>query len=194
MNTSFTTTGLATLATPATGLYLRVYKVLVEAYVTTVLAGATVGDPLVVCDNAIANVVGIGRIAGATTATRAAQGGAIISATDAVTVHYGFWDIDYGDGGPKLAAANNVLKFGAANTITTGVIAVVRHGAGARRAGQLLTSYLTGRPWPREVYHEATVRPSCSLRSKLGARRGRHSHQSALRARAAGHDVGPTPR
>ena len=125
VNTSFTTTGLATLATPATGLYLRVYKVLVEAYVTTVLAGATVGDPLVVCDNAIANVVGIGRIAGATTATRAAQGGAIISATDAITVHYGFWDIDYGDGGLKLAAANNALKFGAANTITTGVIAVV---------------------------------------------------------------------
>ena len=77
VNTSFTTTGLATLATPATGLYLRVYKVLVEAYVTTVLAGATVGDPLVVCDNAIANVVGIGRIAGATTATRAGIGASI---------------------------------------------------------------------------------------------------------------------
>jgi hypothetical protein len=125
VNTSFTTTGLATLATPATGLYLRVYKVLLQAYVTTVLSGATVGDPLVVVDNVIANVVGIGRIAGATAATRAGQGGAVIAANDAITVHYGFWDIDYGDGGLRLAAANNVLKFGAANTIGTGVIAVV---------------------------------------------------------------------
>lgn len=125
VNTSFTTTGLATLATPATGLVLRVYKVLVEAYVTTVLSGATVGDPLVVVDNVIANIVGIGRLTGATTATRAAQGGAVIAANDAITVHYGFWDIDYGTPGFRLAAKNNVLKFGAANTITTGVIAVV---------------------------------------------------------------------
>ena len=125
VNTSFTTTGLATLATPATGSVLRVYKVLLQAYVTTVLSGATVGDPLVVVDNAIANVVGIGRIGAATAATRAGQGGAVIAANDAATVHYGFWDIDYGDGGLRLGAVNNVLKFGAANTIGSGVIAVV---------------------------------------------------------------------
>lgn len=125
VNTSFTTTGLATLATPATGLVLVVYKILLQAFVTTVLSGATVGDPLVVVDNVIANIVGIGRITSAVTATRAAQGGSVIAANDAITVHYGFWDIDYGDGGLKLAAKNNVLKFGAANTIGTGVIAVV---------------------------------------------------------------------
>lgn len=125
VNTSFTTTGLATLASPATGLFLRVYKVLIEAYVTTVLSGATVGDPLLICDSVITSVAGIGRYAGAVTATRAAQGGAIIAANDAITVHYGFWDIDYGTGGARLGAVNNALKFGAANTITTGVIAVV---------------------------------------------------------------------
>ena len=123
-NTSFTTTGLATLVTPTTGKRLRVFAIRVQAYVTTVLASATVGDPLLVCDNAIDTPVIDFRLGPNATATRAAQGGYVVAANDAVTVHYGWAEEDFGLAGIKLGAVNNALKVGLANTITTGVIAV----------------------------------------------------------------------
>lgn len=124
VNTSFTTTGLATCVTPSSGYKLRIYAMRLQAYVTTILASATAGDPLLVCDNAIATPIMDFRLGPNATATRAAQGGYVVAANDATTVHYGFAEVDYGTSGLLLSAANNVLKVGLANTITTGVIAV----------------------------------------------------------------------
>lgn len=124
VNTSWTTTGLATLFTPATGLYARIFAIRVQFYVTTVLAGATVGDPILVVDNVIGTPVAEVRYQNSTTATRAGQGGFIVAANDAVTVHYGWCEVDWGLSGLRLGAVNNALKAGVANTITTGVIAV----------------------------------------------------------------------
>lgn len=123
-NTSFTTTGLATLVTPTSGKKLRIFKIRVQAYVTTILASATVGDPLLVVDNVIGTPIVDFRLGPNATATRAAQGGYVVAANDATTVHYGWAEEDYGTGGLLLSAADNVLKVGLANTITTGVIAV----------------------------------------------------------------------
>lgn len=123
-NTSFTTTGLATLVTPASGKKVRIFAARVQAYVTTILASATAGDPLLVVDNVIGTPIGEFRFNNSATATRAAQGGYVVAANDATTVHYGWWDVDFGNAGVLLSAADNVLKVGLANTITTGVIAV----------------------------------------------------------------------
>jgi hypothetical protein len=124
VNTSFTTTGLATVKAPASGRTLRVFAIRIQAYVTTVLAGATAGDPILAVDNVIGTPVIEFRFQNSTTATRAGQGGYIVTATDAVTVHYGWCENDWGLSGLKLGAADNALKVGCANTITTGVIAI----------------------------------------------------------------------
>lgn len=124
VSTSFTTTGLATIKAPSSGKTLRVFAIRIQAYVTTQLASATVGDPLLLVDNVISAPVGEFRFNDVATATRAAQGGFVVAATDATTVHYGWCENDWGLSGLKLGAADNVLKVGLANTITTGVIAV----------------------------------------------------------------------
>jgi len=124
VHTSFTTTGLATCVTPTSTKTLRIFKIRLQAYVTTILASATVGDPLLVVDNVIGTPVIDFRLGPNATATRAAQGGYVVAANDATTVHYGWAEEDFGTSGIKLSAADNVLKVGLANTITTGVIAV----------------------------------------------------------------------
>lgn len=123
-NTSFTTTGLATLVAASSTKYIRVWAMKVQAYVTTVLASATVGDPLLVVDDVIGTPVGHFRFEASSTATRAGQGGFVVAANDAVTVHYGWSNEDFGNAGFRLSAKNHALKVGLANTITTGVIAV----------------------------------------------------------------------
>lgn len=124
VDTSFTTTGLATAWAPTSGKFLRIYQVDLEAYVTTVLASATIGDRLRLCDNVVGNFIKGFAFDAATTATRAAQGGSIVSATDAITVHYGRCQIDFGPYGVRLGTVSNALKVGLSATITTGVIAV----------------------------------------------------------------------
>lgn len=123
---TWTTTGTtpASIWTPATGRVLRVYRIWLEAYVTTVLAGATAGDYIQVYDNTYANLLGgfYAQNIGSATSTRVAQLGSVVSTTDAITVHYGYCIQDFGTSGVRLAAANNVLKAGPNATITTGVI------------------------------------------------------------------------
>lgn len=123
----FTTTGTtaATIWTPATGRVLRVYRIKMQAYVTTALNTGTALEYLYVYDNVITAPLTPFLIqnTGSATATRVAQLGQIVTTTDAATVHYGYCDIDFGTSGLRLTAANNVLKAGVTSTIGTGVIA-----------------------------------------------------------------------
>ena len=126
----FTTTGttLGIIWTPATGLTLRIYEGRFAVYCSTALVGATIGDPILMVDNVIANtIIGCSYLgASGYTVTAAAtligQLGRVVAGTDAATVFYGYFVFNFGTSGIKLGAKNNSLKFGCANTIGSGVI------------------------------------------------------------------------
>lgn len=117
-STTITGTTLANIWTPATGKKFVLKYALLYGYVTTNLAGATVGDGPMLLDNAAATpLLVLGRIA---------------ATTDAAGTAYTFFATTPFklDNGIESAAANNVLKIGTTATITTGVIRVIGVVAG----------------------------------------------------------------
>lgn len=110
VSTSFTTTGLATLWTPATGKRFLLKGFNLRASLTTAASGATPGSQIVVCDNTVATRV-------------IASLGVITSATEAVTRDFGLAMGNFGEGIPS-ALANNILACGCANTVGAGVVLI----------------------------------------------------------------------
>lgn len=111
VSTTFNGTTLATIWTPAAGRRITFKGCSLRARVTTALVGATPGDAIYLCDNAIGSLL--------------SSIGIIGTATDAAGKDFGatYFDMDMGY---RLAATGNVIKVGTTATIGTGVIAV--HG------------------------------------------------------------------
>jgi hypothetical protein len=102
-----TGTTALTIWTPATGKKIRVHGIWVQGRVTTILAAATINDPIWLAETSIA--------------TPLIQIGRIVSATDAVGTAYGFFTLNI-DAGFTLSAASAPLVINTAAGITTGVI------------------------------------------------------------------------
>ena len=105
----FTGTALGAVWSPAAGKRIVLKGCALRARVTTVLAGATPGDHVFLCDNAVG--------------TPLVSLGAITSATEAAGKDFGLTAFDF-DLGYPLAAVGNILRVTTASGIGTGVINV----------------------------------------------------------------------
>lgn len=129
VETTFTTTGLGTVWTPASGKKFRLKGGFLLATVTTVLSSATPGAQIVLCDNAATScLVPIGAISLA-----ANVAGTPLNVWAPVTpgttvAHAAYQPVSFNLGNGYLsAAADNVLKVGTndGSSIGSGVITVV---------------------------------------------------------------------